>query len=378
MNGPAQQGSMSPVAPLRMAFVFAGMPVGGAEDFALCAGTHLAPEFEAHFACLRELGRLGQEARDAGRPVHLVRVFPSRWITPWHIRRFAAWLRREKISLVHSQTHHAHIFATRAARLIGIPSVVHQQKTLGELPRRREKIFRACLHRSSHVVALSGRTAGELASDYGVPESKISTVHNGIEQSVFRPTSDRALLRRELGLPSGGLLVGTVARLHPHKNHALTIEAVARLRGEGITVTAVLVGEGAQRAELENLARARGVLDALIFAGGRRPVAPWIQALDIFVLPSVWEGQPLALLQAVACGVPVLASKIEGNIDVLGVDHPGLFSADDAGSLAGLMTTAARDPDFTPGLLALQQRIVVPWGHEAAGQLATIYRSLLP
>jgi len=172
--------------------------------------------------------------------------------------------------------------------------------------------------------------------------------------------------------------VGTVARLHPHKNHALTIEAVARLRGEGITVTAVLVGEGAQRAELENLARARGVHNAVIFAGGRRPVAPWIQALDIFVLPSVWEGQPLALLQAVACGVPVLASKIEGNIDVLGADHPGLFGADDAGSLAGLITTAVRDPDFTPGLLALQKRIVVPWSHEAAGQLATIYRSLLP
>jgi len=361
-----------------MAFVFAGMPVGGAEDFALCAGTHLAPEFDAHFACLREFGRLGQEACDGGRLVHLVRVFPSRWITPWHIRRFAAWLRREKISLVHSQTHHAHIFATKAARLVGIPSVVHQQKTIGKLQRRRKRIFRACLHRSSHVVALSGRTAGELTSIYGVPESKISTVPNGIEQSVFRPASDRTLLRRELGLPSDGLLVGTVARLHPHKNHALTIEAVARLRGEGITVTAVLVGEGAQREKLENLARARGIPDAVIFAGGRRPVAPWIQALDLFVLPSVWEGQPLALLQAVACCVPVLASKIEGNIDVLGADHPGLFDADDAGSLARLMTTALRNPDFPSHLLALQKRVVIPWSHESAGQLAKIYRSLLP
>jgi len=376
MNEISQKAGMVLGAPRKTAFVFAGMPMGGAEDFALCAGTHLTPGFEAHFACLREFGRLGEEARDMGRPVHLVRVFPSRWITPWQIQHFADWLMLEKISLVHSQTHHAHIFATRAARLAGIPSVLHQQKTLEKLPARREKLFRACLERSSHVVALSARTAGELTSMYGVPKSKVSVVPNGIEQSIFQPASDRMMLRRELGLPSG-LLIGTVARLHPHKNHALTIEAVARLRSEGTTVTAVLVGEGAQRAELENLARARGVSDAVIFAGGKRPVAPWIQALDLFVLPSVWEGQPLALLQAVACGIPVLASRIEGNVAVLGADHPGLFYAGDAGELAKLMKESLRNREFSPRLIMRQNKVIIPWSHEVAEQLATIYQSLL-
>ncbi|MGA0093869.1 MAG: glycosyltransferase, partial [Chthoniobacterales bacterium] len=109
------------------------MPVGGAEDFALGAGSQLDAHFEAHYICLREYGRLGEEAKHSGVPVHLVRVFASRWITPWAIRRFAAWLQKEKIALVHSQTHHAHIFATKAAKLLGLPSVVHQQKTLAEL-----------------------------------------------------------------------------------------------------------------------------------------------------------------------------------------------------------------------------------------------------
>jgi glycosyltransferase involved in cell wall biosynthesis len=185
------------------------------------------------------------------------------------------------------------------------------------------------------------------------------------------------ILRRELGLPNG-LLVGTVARLHPHKNHALTIEAVASLRSQGTAVTAVLIGEGAQRAELENLARVRGVSEAVMFAGGKRPVAPWIRSLDVFVLPSIWEGQPLALLQAVACGIPVLASRIEGNIAVLGADHPGLFEARDAGHLAKLMGNAVHDPDFVPRLVMRQRQVAIPWSHEAAGQLAAIYRSLLP
>jgi len=364
-------------APRKIAFVFTSMPVGGAEDFALGVGPHLAPDSEAHYVCLRERGRLGEEAAAAGRPVHLVPVFSSRWITPWAVRRFAAWLRRENIAVVHSQTHHAHVFATKAAKLLGIPSVVHQQKTLEELRPRRRRLFRACLDRASHVVALSARTATDLAGAFAVPAEKISVVPNGIERSVFRPSPDRAALRRELGLPDDVLLAASIGRLHRHKNHETTIEAVALARRQGIRLAAVLVGEGAQRAELENLARARGVADAVLFAGARRPVLPWLQVPDVFVLPSVWEGQPLALWQAVACGIPVLASRIEGNTAVLGRDHPGLFAPGDAAQLAGLFA-AARDPGFLRSLHESQQRAEIPWSDRAARQLADLYRALLP
>jgi glycosyltransferase involved in cell wall biosynthesis len=361
----------------RIAFVFTSMPVGGAEDFALGAGPHLAPDFEAHYVCLRELGRLGEEARTEGRPVHLVPVFSSRWITPWAIRRFAAWLRRENIAAVHSQTHHAHVFATKAARLAGIPSVVHQQKTLEELPPRRRQIFRACVDRASHVVALSEQTARDLGETLAVPAGKISVVANGIERSVFCPAADRSALRRQLGLPDGVLLAASVGRLHHHKSHETTIEAVALARRQGVAVTAVLVGEGTRRADLEGLARARGLDDAVIFTGAQRPVVPWLQVPDVFVLPSLWEGQPLALLQAVACGVPVLASNIEGNTAVLGRDHPGLFAPGDAPTLAEFFA-AARDQEFLRRLHESQQRVDIPWSDRSARQLAGIYRALLP
>ncbi|MBJ7257999.1 MAG: glycosyltransferase [Chthoniobacterales bacterium] len=363
--------------PRKIAFVFTSMPVGGAEDFALAAGARLSREFEAHYVCLREYGRLGEEAKKSGRSVHVVPVFASRWITPWSVRRFASWLREENFSLVHSQTYHAHVFATKAARLARIPSVVHQQKTLEKLPWRRGAIFRACLARASRVVALSPRTAEDLARTHNVQPGKISVVANGIEKTSFLPAADRTALRRSLGLPPDGLLVGTVGRLHPEKSHETTIAAVAEVRRMGASVTAVLVGEGNIRGDLERFARESGVSDAIVFTGARRPAVPWFQALDIFVLASVWEGQPLALLQAVACGIPALASKIEGNTAVLGRDHPGLFAPRDAGSLAELMIAASRGPEFPAQLRESQTRVKVPWSEDSARELAAIYGALL-
>lgn len=364
-------------SPRRVAFVFVSMPVGGAEDFALSVAAHLGPGFEAHFVCLRELGLLGEEAKAAGLPVHLVPVYRSRGLNPLGSRRLAGWLRREKIALVHSQNHHAHIFATRAARAAGIPAVVHQQKTLEAMPWRRRLQLRGSLRRADRVLALSPDTARDLAAAYHVPVGKISVVPNAIDQGQFFPAPDRASIRRELGLPQGGLLLGTAARLHPHKNHEVIIEALALLRAPGNDVRALFLGEGPLHADLERLAVEKGVADRVIFAGRRRPVAPWLQALDVFVLPSIWEGQPLALLQALACGLPVLASAIEGNTAVLGSDHPGLFPPTDAPQLARLIGSSGSDPDFTRNLLEHQQKLTVPYSREVASLLKAVYQTAL-
>jgi glycosyltransferase involved in cell wall biosynthesis len=365
------------VRPRKVAFVFTSMPVGGAEDFALGVGPHLGPAYEAHYVCLRELGRLGEEAEAAGRNIHCVPVFSSRWITPWAVRNFAAWLREQNISLVHSQTHHAHVFATKAAGRAGIPSVVHQQKTLEKLPLRRSAILRACLRRASRVVALSQRTAEDLCRAYSLPADRVSVVPNGIEKSIFKPCEEKSGLRRSLGLPAEGLLVGMVGRLHEEKNHGTMIRAVAEARRQGAFVNAVFVGEGNLRDQLDKQARESGVSDAFIFAGARRPIVPWLQAFDVFVLPSVWEGQPLALLQAIACGIPVLASNIEGNTAVLGDEHPGLFSPSDHARLARLLATASRDAVFLQQVQDFQIKVEVPWAEKSAQKLAAVYNLLL-
>ena len=370
---PANDGTRQP---RKVVFMFVSMPVGGAEDFALGVAGHLGPEFEAHFVCLRELGKCGEEMRDAGARVHLARFFPSKVVNPLNIRRFAAWLRDRGFALVHSQTHHAHVFATRAARLAGIPSVVHQQKTLEPLPWRKRSIFRGCLRRADRILALSPQTARDLQAAFDVPAEKVRVIPNAIDADVFCPAADRAAVRRSLGLPPEGLLLGTVARLHGDKNHAAIIGALSLPALSNTGVTAVFCGEGPLRSELENMAQAAGLGDRIIFAGRQRPVVPWIQSLDVFVLPSVWEGQPLALLQALACRVPVLASRIEGNTAVLGDDHPGLFDPKDHAALAGLIGRAS-DPRFRRMLIDHQDRIAIPSAREVASRLKAVYQSVL-
>lgn len=364
-------------APKKIAFVFVSMPVGGAEDFARGVAAHLPPDFEGHFVCLRELGKLGEEIHAAGGNIHVAPFYPSKMVNPLKIRRFASWLRRENFALVHSQTRHAHVFATRAARLAGIPSVVHQQKTLEALPWRRRRVFSACLRRAAHVIALSAQTAHDLRAKFGLSGEKLSVVPNAIDGDVFRPAENSVQARRLLGLPEDGLLLGTVARLHPDKNHATIIEALELLAAQGRQATAVFVGEGALRGQLESLARERGVAGRVIFAGRRRPVVPWFHAMDVFVLASTWEGQPLALLQALCCRVPVLASRIEGNTAILGTDDPGLFVPGDAAALAGLLAEVAPGHDFRRRLLDRQSGVQIPRSHDAAAQLKMIYHSLV-
>jgi glycosyltransferase involved in cell wall biosynthesis len=350
---------------LKTAFLFVGMPIGGAEDFALGVHRHLAPEVESRFVCLRSLDVLGEEARRSGIPLELIPVFPTKRISPFGIWRLSRWMVREGIELVHSQTHHAHIHGVLAAKFAGIRCVVHQQKTLGKLGARQNFLLGLCFRQATAVVALSERTAGEIQSRYGVATGRLHVVPNAIDESVFHPAPDRTAVRRNLGLPTDGLVAGTVASLHPVKNHLAIIEALSQLPIEG-RPTFVFVGDGTARPDLERLAESKGV--RIVFAGRQRPAAPWFQALDFFVLASHWEGQPLAMLQALACGLPVLASRIEGNTAVLGDNHAGLFDPRDSDSLASLIRAACSDPRR---FRAPDAR--VPTCREAALQLKSIY-----
>ena len=171
-------------------------------------------------------------------------------------------------------------------------------------------------------------------------------------------------------MPENDFLIGTVASLHPVKNHKATIEALAILAKQGCRPKVLFIGDGPSGPELERLAREHGVLSQILFAGRQRPVVPWMQALDLFLLPSFWEGQALAMLQAISCELPVLASRIEGNTAILGSVHPGLFEPDDHGKLADLLQAAFQSGSV---LSPLRSSVEVPTCRNAAEHLKQIY-----
>ncbi len=179
-------------------------------------------------------------------------------------------------------------------------------------------------------------------------ERRLHVVPNGIDTEVFRPV-DRDEARRELGLPHGPLLV-SVGRLIREKGVHHAVDAVARLRAVSCNSSLVVVGDGAEREALARQARDMHVEDKVIFVGAQPPetVARYLGAADIFVFPTERdEAAPLVLPQAMACGLPVVASRIGGIEEVL--DRPGppgiLLPPGDCAALTETLGRLIADPE---------------------------------
>ena len=362
---------------MKVAFTFISMPVGGAEDFAVAVSRHLPDPWEPVFVCLRDLGAMGEELKADGAAVHLVRAAPGKqWNVPG-IFRLASWLRKEDVRVVHSQTYNAHTYAIPAARLAGAAAILHQQKTLEGMRRHRMMMMRRMTRLAHRTIALSEKTRAEMASTFRLPDARTAVIPNVVDPEEFHPAGDRATLRRELGLDPEKFLIGSVGSLNEVKNHPATLRMLARLRKDGHSGNAILLGEGKERANLEALRCELGLDDCLDLPGNRRPVAPWLQALDLVVHPSHWEGQPLALLQAAACKLPIVASRIEGNSAALGDNYPGLFEADDEDAYHALVERCLKDEDFRRSLADSLAPGLLPLAPKVALDLTRIYDELV-
>ncbi len=150
------------------------------------------------------------------------------------------------------------------------------------------------------------------------------------------------------------------------------------LSRRGIRFQCVICGEGPLRKELEKGILAQGLENFVRLAGNQRPIHPWLQSLDILLLPSTWEGQPLILLQATACNIPIIASRIEGNVAALGTTHPGLFSLERPQDYAELVWRVIKDVAFKNTILEHQRNVfhAQPTLETYAARLNEIYRSL--
>jgi glycosyltransferase involved in cell wall biosynthesis len=341
---------------MKAAHVFITMPVGGAEDLVLSLMRMCKPDIDLQAVCLRELGASGTEAAAAKFPIHFLPVALSRQMNPLGIWRLSRWLRREKFDLVHSHVYNAHVYAVLAAKLAGLPCVMHHHKTFNRDRKRRWLTLRALSKLTAVQITLSEQTRLDLLSALSLEPDNVFAISNAVDSSIFNAATDKRKIRRELGLPEAGFLMGGVASLNPQKNHAATVKMCRTLRDRCVDLHAIICGEGKLRGDLEKEISALDVGSVLRLAGNQRPIHPWLQCFDALLLPSTWEGQPLILLQALACGTPVIASRIEGNIAVLGADHLGLFDLDKPDDYANTVQKLATETSFRERLLAHQQK----------------------
>lgn len=203
---------------------------------------------------------------------------------------------------------------------------------------------RCLLHHNDCLITLNSETVQELR-DRGVQEGKIRVIHNGIDTNYFKPStiSERATLRSQYGLEMGYVGVLFVGRLDPAKNLENLIRIWPKVLQRAPRATLFLVGDGVLRPALEAVATQLSVLSCIRFIGGVPFPLRFYQACDIFVFPSRFEGLSNALLEAMSCGLPVLASDIAGNKEVL------------AHRQNGILVNVHRPEEWVDGLFSLTE-----------------------
>jgi glycosyltransferase involved in cell wall biosynthesis len=187
------------------------------------------------------------------------------------------------------------------------------------------------------VLAISGAVARYLHRQHRLPEDRVHTIHYGLDPAPYDcvTAGQIASLRREWGVAEDELLVGTVARIVPQKRIDLLIEALARLRAEGLRWRLVVVGGGILEKKLRKLAHQRAVGSAVVWAGRREDIPVVMQALDVVALCSDYEGFGLVLLEAMASRRPLVATRVSAIPEIVVDGATGhLTAAGDAGAVA--------------------------------------------
>jgi len=249
--------------------------------------------------------------------------------------RLAKVFKRERIDIVHSNNWGTMLECVLAAKLAGIQSVVHTQHGmdygLGSSrlqPRSRlQTIAKRLTSRGiSRMVAVSQEVKEMIVQEWKVPQQHISVIHNGVH------LDDRVLeknewlrRRREFGLDERNFVVGTVGVLRPVKNFPSLVEAMAQVVQEVTHARLIFIGDGPCRKDIEAAVEGFHLKNFVRFLGSRSDVIEMLQLMDLFVLPSISEGISLSLLEAMAAGLPVVATRVGGNPQVVQEMETGIL-----------------------------------------------------
>ncbi|KYF79252.1 glycosyltransferase [Sorangium cellulosum] len=325
----------APGRPAKIAHVVLSLNVGGLERVVLRLLERTARDRFAPVVCaLQEPGALAEELARLDVPLVVIPRRPG--LDPGLPVRLSAWMRREGIGLVHTHNPGPHLYGALAAGLAraaglagggggGGPRVVHT-KHGRNYPKQKRKVLvnRLAAALTDRVVAVSDDARAVAIEVERVDPAKVVTILNGVDTDVFRP-GEAGAARARLGVPAAGYHVGCVARLSPEKDHATLLAAFARLREVRADAHLTLIGDGPVRPALEQQAARLGLEGAVTFTGTRGDVAELLPAFDVFALASLTEGISLTLIEAASAGLPIVATRVGGNPEIVQEGETGLL-----------------------------------------------------
>ena len=338
---------MSPPAPrIRVLHLLISLEPGGLENGVVNVINRLdRTRFESSVCCLKRAGEFARRIEDPAVVVHELGWRGGN--DPRLAWRLASLLRRTRPHVVHTRNAEPFFYGFAGAKLARVPALVHSEhgRSFDDRP-ARFAVQRWMSRHTDAIFAVSGQLKADLVRHVGLPAAAVEVLHNGVDLSRFRvaghaPERSREATRHEWGVADGALVVGSVGRLAAVKNYGLLLRAVA---ASGLDVHVVLAGEGPERAALAALANSLGIAARVHLLGHCNDVDRVLGAFDVFVLPSFSEGMSNTLLEAMAAGLPPIASDVGGNGEIVrdGLDGR-LFPNDDESGLAACLAALCHD-----------------------------------
>lgn len=317
----------SPRQPYPIVVMLTSFDVGGTEKQTVELVRRLEPRrLRVHVACFHERGPLRHELPDS----LSVTEFPlqgfRRAEAVRQLARFVRLCRRLDARLVHTCDLYANVFGLTGAGLARVPSRIgSRREVLTGDKSRAELACQRVVYRAADVVVANSRAASDQLMREGVAAEKTRLIPNGVDVAAFTRARTPGPIRR----------IVMVANLRPEKGHDVLIEAAPHIRARHPDVRFTLAGDGPRREALECLARARGVASGIEFLGQADDVPALLAESDLFVLPSRSEAMPNAVIEAMAAGLPVVASRVGGIPELVADGRTGvLVPAGDPAALA--------------------------------------------
>lgn len=334
---------------MRISHVVDNLNRGGLERVVIdLARAQAAAGHECQVICLFEAGSLARELAADDIPVIACGKRQGADLRAmWRLRRALAAQRTE---VLHSHNGTPHYYATVAAIGLGLHRIVNTRHGMGDDDpnSRREWLFRQSMRCADVAVAVSAAAGRRLADTGLVPARKLRVLPNGIHAQPFRERSQRLResLAGRLGLPADTLLVGFVGRLNWAKDLPGMVDAFARVHAQRGDVALVLVGEGEERPAIEAAIARQGLDGRVILLGDRSDVPALLPAFTMFAMSSISEGYSIALLEACASGLPIVATDVGGNAEIVVDGVNGLVvPPQDPVALGDAILAVLDDPD---------------------------------
>lgn len=285
--------------------------------------------FDIRVACLREEGPLLERVRRLGIPVEKFSI-PSLMSVKAvrEGRRLAAWLRANRVDVVHAHDVYSNIFAIPWARFGGVPLTISSRRWWGDHYPPRLTWLNRMSDRIAHRVLTNSDIVSAAVAKEGKKASAVLTIYNFVGEETFVSPSAEWIAdrRREFGVRDGDTVLGIIANFHVVKDHATLLRAVAALASQHKSFKLVLVGDGVERERLVALAESLGISDRVVFAGRRQDAGAYHWLFDISLLSSLAEGFPNTIVEAMAAGRPVVATRVGGVADAVSDGTTGILT----------------------------------------------------